>query len=92
MALSTPYLMDYDMATVGLGAAFLYAEGRRSGFRAYELSVTALIWLAPWFSRPLAQYLLLPLEPIATLLFATLVLRRTFSTSPSHRSREAFAR
>lgn len=92
VALSTPYLMDYDMATVGLGAAFLYAEGRRSGFRAYELSVTALIWLAPWFSRPLAQYLLLPLGPIATLLFATLVLRRTFSTSPSHRSREAFAR
>lgn len=92
VALSTPYLMDYDMATVGLGAAFLYAEGRRNGFRAYELSVIALIWLAPWFSRPLAQYLSLPLGPIATLSLAALVLRRALSTSPSRRSHEAFAR
>ena len=91
VALSTPYLMDYDMATVGLGAAFLYAEGVRSGFRPHERSAMALIWLAPWFSRPIAEYLLLPLGPVATLLLAALVLRRAVSTSPSRRSRAAFA-
>ena len=92
VALSTPYLMDYDMATVGLGAAFLYAEGTRTGFRPHERSVIALIWLAPWFSRPVAEYGLLPLGPLATLLLAALVLRRAISTSPSRHSHAAFAR
>lgn len=92
VALSTPYLMDYDMATVGLGAAFLYAEGARNGFRAHERSIIALLWLAPWFSRPIAEFLLLPLGPVATLCLTALVMRRAVSSSPSRRSREAFAR
>ena len=29
IALSTPYLLDYDMTVVGLGAVFLYAEARK---------------------------------------------------------------
>ena len=82
-ALATPYLMDYDMAIVGLGAAFLYAEGRRNGFRPFERSAIAFIWLAPWFSRPVAEHLLLPLGPLAILLLAWLVLARTgLKTSP----------
>ena len=86
VALSTPYFMDYDMATVGVGAAFLYAEGRRSAFRPYELSVIAFVWLAPWFTRASAEYLLLPLGPPATLLLAWLVLRRSAPrASPSRR-------
>jgi hypothetical protein len=93
VALSTPYLMDYDMATVGVGAAFLYAEGRRSGFRPYERSVIALIWIAPWFTRLTGEFLLLPLGPPATLLLAGFVLARTgLRASPSHRSREASVR
>ena len=78
-ALSTPYLLDYDMAVVGLGAAFLYAEARRSGFLAYEKSVIAFIWIAPWFSRPVAEYSMLPLGPIAMVLLAWVALRRTHS-------------
>jgi hypothetical protein len=75
-ALSTPYLFDYDMAVVGIGAAFLYAEARRSGFLPYEGSALAFIWIAPWFSRPAAQYLALPLGPAAMLLLAWLAWRR----------------
>jgi len=75
-ALSTPYLLDYDMAIVGIGAAFLYAEGRNGGFVPYEQSALAFIWAAPWLSRPAAQYLALPFGPIAMLLLAWFAGRR----------------
>ena len=74
-ALSTPYLLDYDMAVVGIGGAFLYAEARKS-FLPYERSTLAFIWIAPWISRPAAEYALLPLGPLATLLLMWLAWRR----------------
>ncbi|MEO7787245.1 MAG: glycosyltransferase family 87 protein [Sphingomicrobium sp.] len=76
VGVSTPYLMDYDMATIGLGAAFLYTMGAREGFQRYERSALAFIWIAPLFSRPAAQFLLVPLGPVATLLLLWLVMRR----------------
>lgn len=77
-ALSTPYLLDYDMAVVGIGAAFLYADARGTAFIPYERSVLALIWLVPWFSRPAAEYLSVPLSQAAMLLLAWLVTQRKF--------------
>ena len=92
VGLSTPYFMDYDMATIGLGAAFLYALGARDGFRRYEYSAIAFIWVAPWFSRATAGNLLLPLGPPATLLLTWLVLSRAGVTaSPFRRSHAASA-
>ena len=81
IALSTPYLMDYDMATVGVGAAFLFVAGNRDGFLSYERSALALIWVAPWFSRPVAEFLTIPLGPIATILLLALTWRRAKTTS-----------
>jgi hypothetical protein len=93
VALSTPYLMDYDMATVGIGAAFLYAEARRHAWLPYERSSLALIWVAPWFTRVSADYLLVPLGPVATLLLAWMVVRRLRLTAlPSRHSHGASAR
>jgi hypothetical protein len=78
------------MATVGVGAAFLYAEARRTGFRPYERSAIAFIWTAPWFTRAMGEYLLIPLGPPATVLLAGFVLARTgLRASPSRRLREA---
>ena len=76
VALSTPYLFDYDMAVVGLGGAFLFAEGRDRGFLPFERSILAFIWIAPWVSRPAAQFLALPLGPAAMLLLAWVAWRR----------------
>ena len=78
-ALSTPYLIDYDMAVVGLGGLFLYAEARRGGFLPYERSALAFIWIAPWFSRPAAELLTLPLSPMATVLLIWVATRRARS-------------
>ena len=77
--LSTPYLLDYDMALAGFGAAFLYAEGIRTGFRSYEKSVLAFVWIAPWFARPASLYLWLPLGATAMVLLAVLIARRAAS-------------
>jgi len=76
VALSTPYLFDYDMAVVGLGGAFLYAEARTGEFLPFERSALAFIWIVPWVSRPAAQYLALPLGSAAMLLLAWLAWRR----------------
>jgi hypothetical protein len=97
VALTTPYLMDYDMASVGVGAAFFYAFVRGGEYLPYERSALAFIWAAPWFSRPAAEVLTLPLGPIATLLLLALVVRRAsiaapLTASPSHHSHAAFAR
>jgi hypothetical protein len=75
--LSTPYLLDYDMALAGFGAAFLYAEAVRSGFRNYEKSILAFVWIAPWFARPASLYLWLPLGATAMVLLAALIARRS---------------
>jgi len=80
IALSTPYLLDYDMVIVGLGAAFLYREAAANdAFLPGERNALAFIWFAPWFSRPAEQFLTLPFGPIATLLLACMALRRSGS-------------
>ena len=77
--LSTPYLLDYDMAIAGFGAAFLYAEAERSGFRSYEKSILAFVWIAPWFARPASLNLWLPLGATSMVLLAALIARRVRS-------------
>ena len=78
-ALSTPYLFDYDMAVVGVGAAFLYAEARRGAFLTYEKTALAFIWVTPWVSRSAAQLLALPLSQAAMILLLCLAVRRSRS-------------
>ena len=79
IALSTPYLLDYDMTVVGLGTAFLYRAAVSDGFLRYDRNALALIWIAPWFARPAAEYLTLPLGPIATALLAFMAVQRAAS-------------
>lgn len=78
-ALSTPYLLDYDLALVVLGGAFLYAASLRNSIMPYEKAVLALIWLAPWVFRPAGEYLLVPMGPAVSILLAWVTLRRVDS-------------
>ena len=84
VTLSTPYLMDYDMAAVGVGAAFLYVVAHRDGFMPYERSALAFIWAAPWFSRPAAELLTVPLGPIASVMLLAITLRRAGNLLGDH--------
>lgn len=70
--LTTPYLFMYDMMVLAVPVAFLVRIGLRSGFRPYELPAlgcaTALIVSFVFSGQPLGLF--------ATLIVATLILRR----------------
>ncbi len=75
--LSTPYLLDYDLVVLGLGAAFLVADGLERGFLPWEKSLLALVWLAPLAARPLAEATFFPLGQLAIVAVLALAMRRT---------------
>jgi hypothetical protein len=70
--LTTPYLFMYDMMVLAVPVAFLVRIGLRSGFRPYELPAlgcaTALIVSFVFSGQPLGLF--------ATLIVATLIMRR----------------
>ena len=76
VALSTPYLLDYDLAVIGVGSAFLYVEARRTAFLPFEKTALAFVWAAPLYVRPVAEYTLIPLGQLAILMVAWLAWRR----------------
>lgn len=94
---ATPYVLDYDLVVLGVGAAFLFADGRARGFLPWERTGVALLWGAPLVARQVAEATLLPLGLAAVLALLLLSLRRAamldvaFRSSPFRRSRAASA-
>ncbi len=74
--LSTPYLLDYDLAVMAPAIAFLVAHGIAHGFLPYEKTALAFSWIAPLLARALAEYIGLPLGLIALVVLFTIALRR----------------
>lgn len=75
--LTTPYCLDYDMMLLGPALALLVAYGLERGFRRWEITCLAAIWLSPLLARLVAQHMLLPLGLCAILtLFALSLPRR----------------
>jgi hypothetical protein len=90
---STPYVLDYDFVVLGVGLAFLWRDGEKHGFLAWDRSLMALVWIAPLAARGIAEMLLLPLGLTTALLVLGIALRRALvRSSPSRRSHAAFAR
>lgn len=77
--LATPYLFDYDLVVLGPALAFAVSYGLERGFRAYEKSALALVWLAPLLARPAASVLSLPLGTLSVALFASGLIGRAMS-------------
>lgn len=80
--LSTPYVLDYDFVVLGIGCAFLAADGIRRGFLSHEKSLLALIWMAPMVARSAGTFLLLPLGQATALALLALALRRAALSAP----------
>jgi alpha-1,2-mannosyltransferase len=66
---ATPYVFDYDLTVLAPALAFALSYGLEKGFRPYEKSGLALIWIAPLLTRPMASALLVPIGPVAILFF-----------------------
>ena len=77
--LSTPYVLDYDLVVLGLGATFLAAEGLARGFLPWEKSLLELIWVAPLAARPLAEATLFPLGQLSVIALLALTVRRSLA-------------
>jgi hypothetical protein len=77
--LSTPYVLDYDLVVLGLGAAFLVADGLERGFLSWDKSLLALVWIAPLVSRSLAEFAFVPLGQASIVILLGLALRRTLA-------------
>jgi hypothetical protein len=75
--LSTPYVLDYDLVLLGLGALFLAADGLERGFLPWEKSLLALVWLAPLLARPLAEATFVPLGQASIVILLALAVRRS---------------
>ena len=77
--LSTPYVLDYDLVVLGLGAAFLVADGLERGFLPWEKSLLALVWISPLVARTLAEAASLPLGQLGIVVLLALAVRRTLA-------------
>ena len=74
--LATPYSLDYDLVVLAPTIAFLAIEGLERGFRDWEKSALALLWIMPMIARTMAEQMLLPLGVLSMTLMFLLVLRR----------------
>jgi hypothetical protein len=79
--LATPYSLDYDLMVLAPAIAFLAAHGLAHGFRPYEASALAALWLMPLAARSVAEFTLIPLGvPLMLAVFAQIVGRAAAET------------
>jgi len=74
--LATPYSLDYDMTALAPAIAFLAVHGLRHGFAPFEKSALAVLWIAPFVARSVAQAVLVPVGVLAMAAMLGLVLHR----------------
>ncbi len=89
--LATPYVLDYDLVVLAVAIAFFARHGLAHGFRDYEISVLALVWITPLIARSVAGAIGLPLGLIAMLALYALTLGRAAADLAGSQS-EALAR
>jgi alpha-1,2-mannosyltransferase len=75
--LATPYSFDYDMMALAPAVAFFVVEGQARGFRPWEKTALAALWLVPLLARGVAHATLVPLGVPAMLAVFVLLLRRS---------------
>lgn len=76
LLLATPYSLDYDMVVLAPAIAWLAADGCARGFRRFEISALAMLWLTPLVSRGVAELTLIPVAvPVMLLVFGMIIIR-----------------
>jgi alpha-1,2-mannosyltransferase len=74
--LAAPVALDYDMFLLLLPVLWLMAQGSTHGFRPWEISIAAAVYLLPFIARPLALNLGVPVAPLVLVGFVVMLLRR----------------
>ena len=76
--LGTPYVMDYDLTVLLPALAWLWLDGQEHGWRRWDGTMMAMVWIGPLFGREAAQLLYLPLDLISALVVVAVALRRSW--------------
>jgi hypothetical protein len=74
--LATPYVLDYDLVVLAVAIAFFARHGLSRGFRNYEISLLAAVWIVPLLSRGIAGVTGIPLGLLVMLATYIFILRR----------------
>jgi hypothetical protein len=74
--LATPYSLDYDLMALAPALAFWASEGISRGFRSWEKTTLAAVWILPLIARSFAEATSLPLAAPLLLAAFVLLLRR----------------
>jgi alpha-1,2-mannosyltransferase len=74
--IATPYVFDYDLMMMGVAIAFYVRHSLDRGFRDFEISLLAFIWIVPLLARSLADVAGIPLGLIAQLTLFIMTLER----------------
>lgn len=80
--LASPHVLDYDLVILALAIAFTVSAGLAGGFRDYEASLLAAVWIAPLLSRSVAGFTAVPVGLLAMLAFYVFALRTALSDRP----------
>jgi hypothetical protein len=74
--LATPYVLDYDLVVLSVAIAFFVKHGLSRGFRDYEISLLAAVWIVPLLSRGIAGVTGMPLGLLVMLALYVFTVRR----------------
>jgi hypothetical protein len=80
--LATPYCLDYDLMLLAPAMAFLVSLSLERGFRPFEASFLALVFVTPLVTRSLAHTTLIPLGLIVNLALFAVILSRALRPLP----------
>ncbi|HEY8949791.1 MAG TPA: glycosyltransferase family 87 protein [Rhizomicrobium sp.] len=87
--LATPYSLDYDLMALAPAIALLAVDGIAGGFRPYEKSLLAGLWMMPFVARALPALTLIPIA--VPVMIAALALTLRYAAGEASRARFAKA-
>jgi alpha-1,2-mannosyltransferase len=74
--LATPYVLDYDLVVLAVAIACLARHGLARGFRDFEISLLAAVWMVPLVSRGIAGATGIPIGLVVLSTLYVFTLRR----------------
>lgn len=83
--LASPHILDYDLIVLAVAIAFLAAQGLRTGFRPFEISLLGALWIVPLLARSAAGFLALPVGFLVIATFYVVVLTQVWHKAAATR-------
>jgi hypothetical protein len=77
--LASPHVLDYDLMMLAPAIAFIVSASFAGGFRNYEITLLAAVWMVPLLARGVAGTADIPLGLMIVLTLYALIMRRAMT-------------